>query len=183
MAAERGGGWQWKLGLLVAAGVAGLLALGGRNLYAPLDAGSRAPRYAAATLSGDSLRLDALRDHVVVVNVWATWCPPCVREMPTLQRLHEALAPEGLRVVAVNVDNAMFGADPAELVRAFVDEYGLTFDVLLDPENRIESAFQVGGLPMTFVIDRKGRIRQRVMGAREWDAPGMQAELRALLED
>jgi peroxiredoxin len=103
--------------------------------------------------------------------------------MPALQRLHEAMASEGLRVVAVNVDNADFGADPPAMVRSFVSEHGLTFDILLDPANRIESVFQVAGLPMTFVIDRKGRIRQRVMGAREWDAPAMQAELRSLLEE
>ena len=182
MAAERGS-WQWKVAALAAAGVAVLFVATGRNRYAPLDVGSRAPRYAAATLAGDSIRIDELEDRVVLVNVWATWCPPCVREMPALQRLHETLGPQGLRVLAVNVDNTAFAADPGALVRSFIQEFGLTFDVLLDPDNRIEAAFQVTGLPMTFVIDRRGRIRQRVMGAREWDAPAVQAEIRSLLEN
>jgi peroxiredoxin len=183
MAVDGGSGWLRKLGLPAAVGLVALLALTVPGRFAPLDVGSRAPRYAAATLAGDTVRLEDLREEVVLVNVWATWCRPCVREMPALQRLHEAMASEGLRVVAVNVDNADFGADPPAMVRSFVSEHGLTFDILLDPANRIESVFQVAGLPMTFVIDRKGRIRQRVMGAREWDAPAMQAELRSLLEE
>jgi peroxiredoxin len=148
-----------------------------------MDVGSRAPRYAAATLSGDSIHLEALKGHVVLVNVWALWCPPCLREMPSLQRLFERYGQQGLRVLAVNVDNAMFGADPAELVRAFINRNGLTFDVVLDPENRIESAFQVPGLPMTYLVDERGRIRQKILGGRDWDADVMQAEIRALLED
>src|SRR3970282_2264019 len=115
MAAERGSGWHWKLAVLVAVGAFTFFTLVGRDRYVPLDVGSRAPRYAAATLAGDSIRLDELRDTIVLVNVWATWCSPCIWEMPALQRLHEALASAGLRVVAVSVDNAAFGADPAQL--------------------------------------------------------------------
>ncbi len=183
MRTEAGGGWQWKLALLVAVGGFALFAWIGRTRYAPLDVGSRAPSYAAATLSGDSLRLEDLRGHVVLVNVWATWCPPCVQEMPALQRLFDRYRQQGLRVVAVNVDNAMSGLDPVQLVRAFVDQKRLTFDVVLDPENRIESVFQVPGLPMTFVLDERGRIRQKLLGGRNWDAEALQAEIRTLLED
>jgi peroxiredoxin len=183
MTTEAGGGWQWKLALLVGVGAFALFAWTGRTRFAPLDLGSRAPRYAAATMAGDSLHLDDLRGHVVLVNIWATWCPPCVREMPALQRLFEKYRERGLRVVAVNVDNAMFGADPVALVRAFVSQNRLTFDVVLDPENRIEAVFQVPALPMTFVIDERGRIRQKVLGGRDWDAEAMQVEIRALLEN
>lgn len=183
MRMQAGGGRQWKLALLVAVGAIALFAWTGRTRYGPLDVGSRAPRYAAAKLSGDSLHIDDLRGNVVLLNVWATWCPPCVKEMPSLQRLYDRYRQQGLRVVAVNVDNAMFGADPAELVRSFINQNRMTIDVVLDPENRIESVFQIPALPMTYLLDRRGRIRQKMLGGRDWDSDIMQAEIRALLED
>jgi len=183
MRMQAGGGRQWKLVALVAIGAFALFAWTSRTRYGPLDVGSRAPGYAAATLSGDSLHIEDLRGNVVLLNVWATWCPPCVREMPALQRLYDRYRQQGLRVVAVNVDNAMFGADPAELVRSFLDRNRMTIDVVLDPGNRIESVFQVPALPMTFLLDRRGRIRQKMLGERDWDSDIMQAEIRALLED
>lgn len=183
MRTESGAGWQWMLALLVGIGAVALFAWTGRTRYAPLDVGSRAPRYAAVTLSGDSLRLEDLRGHVVLVNVWATWCPPCVQEMPALQRLFDRYRQQGLRVVAVNVDNTMSAPDPVQLVRAFVSQKKLTFDVVLDPENRVESVFQIPGLPMTFVLDERGRIRHKLLGGRNWDVEVLQAEIRALLED
>jgi peroxiredoxin len=103
--------------------------------------------------------------------------------MPSLQRLYDRYREQGLRVVAVNVDNAMYGADPAELVRAFINQNRMTIDVVLDPDNRIEAVFQVPALPMTFLLDRRGRIRQKMLGGRDWDSDIMQAEIRALLED
>lgn len=182
MGGDRGRRSLW-LGLVVATAAISVFAWTGRGGYGPLDVGSRAPHYAAISLGGDTVRLDDLRGEVVLVNVWATWCPPCVREMPSLQRLHDALAADGLRILAVNVDKPGFGADPRALAEAFVAEYGLTFEILLDPEYRIESIFQLAGLPMTFVIDRRGTIRRKVLGAREWDGPGAVSEIRALLEN
>ena len=82
-----------------------------------------------------------------------------------------------------NVDNTVFGGNALEMVQTFVAEMDLTFDILLDPENNIESAFQVPGLPMTFVIDRRGRIREKALGAREWDSAAVQARMRKLLEN
>ena len=151
--------------------------------HAPLDAGIPLPAYAAVTVSGDSVSLEDMRGTPVLLNVWATWCKPCVREMPALERLHQELGPEGLAIVAVSVDNAAFGiADPVHSVQSFAEEYGLTFTILLDPESRIETVFQVVGLPMTFLIDREGRVVQRIIGERDWDGPEMRAELRKLLE-
>lgn len=159
------------------------LALRGGADFVPRDEGTIAPDYAAMTLNGDTLTLQEMRGKPVLLNVWATWCKPCVREMPALERLHQEMSPEGLTIVAVSVDNAAFGvADPKYSVQAFTEEFGLTFTILLDPENRVESAFRVVGLPMTFLIDRDGRIVERIIGAREWDGPEMKAELRKLLE-
>jgi peroxiredoxin len=166
---------------LVAIAVA--LGLRGDAGHTPLDAGTTTPEFAAVTPAGDSVSLAALRGQPVLLNVWATWCKPCVREMPALERLHQELGPEGLFIVAVSVDNAAFGiADPVHSVQSFAEEFGLTFTILLDPESRIESSFLVVGLPMTFLIDRDGRVVQRIIGEREWDNPEMKAELRKLLE-
>jgi peroxiredoxin len=169
--------------LLLLTGLFALRAWEGRGGFGPLDSGSRAPDYAAPSLTGDTVRLSELRGRVVLLNVWATWCKPCVREMPALQRLYEALEPAGLSVVAVSVDNAALGlGSAADDVRAFVAEYGIGFTILLDPESAIENVFQVTGLPMTYVIRRDGRIHSKVLGPREWDDPGTQAEIRQLLE-
>jgi cytochrome c biogenesis protein CcmG, thiol:disulfide interchange protein DsbE len=158
-----------------------------RARFTPLDVGSRAPDYAAYSLDGDTVHLSSYEGDVVLLNVWATWCAPCVYEMPALQRLHEELAHEGLRVVAVSVDAAAGGfgvfGQPGGDVRAFRDRYELTFDILHDPSGRIQSRYQVSGLPTTFIIDRQGRIQRKVLGARDWDAPRFVDELRELLGD
>jgi cytochrome c biogenesis protein CcmG, thiol:disulfide interchange protein DsbE len=156
-----------------------------RDSFTPLDAGSRAPDYTAFSLAGDSVRLSSFAGDVVLLNIWATWCAPCVYEMPALQRLHDELAPAGLRIVAVSVDApaGAFGAfgQPGGNVREFRDRYGLSFKILHDPSGRIQSRYQVNGLPTTFIIDREGRIQRKILGARDWDAPRFANELRELL--
>jgi cytochrome c biogenesis protein CcmG, thiol:disulfide interchange protein DsbE len=171
--------------------VVGALVLGGliwvnRDRFTPLDVGSRAPDYAALTLVGDTVELASFRGDVVLLNIWATWCPPCVREMPALQRLHEELEPQGLRIIAVSVDAAVgalgaFG-QPGGDVAEFRDDFGITFTVLHDPSGRIQSLYQVNGLPTTYLIDRDGRIRRKVLGAAEWDEPRFADDIRRILE-
>jgi cytochrome c biogenesis protein CcmG, thiol:disulfide interchange protein DsbE len=157
-----------------------------RERFTPLEVGSVAPDYDVVTLAGDTVALASFRGDVVLLNIWATWCLPCVQEMPALQRLHEELAPHGLRVVAVSVDappgilapSGPFSGD----IQAFVNNFNLTFTVLHDPSGRIQSRYQVNGLPTTFIIDRDGRIRRRVLGAAEWDAPRFADDVRRVLE-
>jgi peroxiredoxin len=172
--------------ILVAAVLSALIWMN-RDRFTPLDVGSRAPDYAAFSLDGDTVHLSSYEGDVVLLNIWATWCAPCVHEMPALQRLHEELATEGLRVVAVSVDAAPggFGAfgQAGGDVRAFRDRFALTFDILHDPSGRIQSRYQVNGLPTTFIIDRGGRIQRKVLGARDWDVPPLSDEIRALLGD
>lgn len=157
-----------------------------RDQFTPLDVGSRAPDYQARSLEGDTVSLSSFAGDVVVLNVWATWCRPCVIEMPALQRLHEELGDQGLRVVAVSVDAPQgvigpFG-EPGGNVSEFIADLGLTFTVLHDPSGGIESRYQVNGLPTTYVIDREGRIQRKVLGAREWDEPPLADQIRQLVE-
>lgn len=154
------------------------LAWANRASFAPLDSGAPAPAFTYPTLSGDTLALAELRGQVVLLNVWATWCPPCVREMPSMQRLYQDMRDEGLRVVAVSVDAPGAIRD----VRSFVHELGLDFDILLNPAGDIQDAYAVTGLPTTFLIDAEGRIRRKVIGGTDWSAPENVESVRALLE-
>lgn len=170
--------------VVVAAVVVALIAYAWtrRGAFAPLDSDTAAPPYSAVTLQGDTVSLADLRGRVVLLNVWATWCTPCVREMPALQRLYDAHHADGLEVVAVSVDGATPGLG-ATNVRQFVEDLGVSFTILLDPAGSIEEKFRVSGLPTTFVIDREGRVREKVLGAREWDQPPHAASIRSLLDD
>jgi cytochrome c biogenesis protein CcmG/thiol:disulfide interchange protein DsbE len=141
-----------------------------------LKKGTEAPGFRLPSLAGGEVSLASQRGKVVVLNFWATWCPPCVAEMPSLERLHRALGPEGLAVVTVSADD-----DVAEL-RGFVKQHGLTLPVLMDPGGRVAGdEYHTTGYPETFLLDRQGRIVRHVVGPDEWDSPEMLAELRRLL--
>jgi len=147
-----------------------------RRGYA-LQAGSEGPSFRLSSLSGGEVDLASKRGKVVLLNFWATWCPPCVAEMPSLERLHRALGPEGLSVVTISADE-----DEAEL-RRFVAEHALTLPVLKDPGGRVaEGSYRTTGYPETFVLDRGGRVLQHVVGPAEWDSPERLAYFRGLLE-
>ncbi|MDP3774867.1 MAG: TlpA disulfide reductase family protein [Gemmatimonadales bacterium] len=143
----------------------------------PVEVGSRAPDFTAADLAtGDPVTLASYRGQVVLLNVWATWCEPCRIEMPSFERLHQELGPQGLRIVAVSIDEA--GPD---VVREFQREYGLTFQILHDRSRAIERTYQTTGVPESFVLNREGRIMKKVIGATEWDSPVNKDLIRRLL--
>jgi len=128
-------------------------------------------------LSGGRVRLADFAGQVVVLNFWATWCAPCVREMPSLDRMQATLRGEGLSVVAVSVDRG-----GAATVEPFLKRLGLTeMGIYLDPKSALAKAFGITGLPTTFVIDAEGRIVGALQGAAEWDSPEALALLRYYL--
>lgn len=129
------------------------------DAYRPLQAGDPVPDFSATTLAGDSVAIAAL-DGVVLLNVWATWCPPCREEMPGLQALHEQFGDRGLHVVGVTIDSAM----DANAVQRFLDELGITFLILHDPADRVSRQFRTAGVPETFLIDRDGLLVHRWIG-------------------
>jgi peroxiredoxin len=178
MAARTGNRWIRALVFVLALILAGLIWIN-RDQFSPVEVGARAPDYEVYSLRGDTLNIRDYRGSVLVLNVWATWCTPCVREMPSLERLHQLVGREGLEIIAVSVDNTP-NAD--EAVRAFGERFNLTFPLVRDPSGDIQTAYAVGGLPTTFIIDRDGRIQQRLLGAREWDSPEMVASLRRIME-
>jgi cytochrome c biogenesis protein CcmG, thiol:disulfide interchange protein DsbE len=139
------------------------LALGcSENTPAPVPGavGSVVPAYGAVGMNGDSVDLAGLKGSVVLLNVWATWCIPCRREVPELQALHQEFEPRGLKVLGVSVDGGEAGSD----VAAFVKDFGMTYTVLRDPSERVMTVFRIQGVPASYLIDRGGVVRWRTIG-------------------
>lgn len=158
----------------------------GRDQYEPVIAGEPAPDFVASTFDGETRSLDDYRGRVILLNVWATWCAPCRWEMPSMQRLSEALEGTDFEVVAVSVDAqdqgaVGWGGNVGGDVAAFVDEYGLTFDILRDPSGLIAETYQTTGLPESFLIGRDGVIYKKVAGGTEWDAEQYVEQIQRLL--
>lgn len=113
-------------------------------------------------LNGNMVRLSDFRGKVVFLNFWATWCSPCRIEMPSMERLHKKLKDRGLVMLAINLE------EPVSLVRAFFEEYKLSFTALLDTKGEVGVMFGISALPTTFIIYEDGRIIGAAMGARDW---------------
>ncbi len=156
----------------VGLGVATVLAVGALHGRTP----ALAPDFAVPDLAGQAVRLSNLRGKVVLLNLWTTWCPPCREEMPSMERLFRQLRDRGFVLLAVSQDEAGKAA-----VAPFVRDLGLTFPVLVDPEHQVGDRYQVWGYPESFIIDREGRVVERVIGPRQWDAPAQVEALEALL--
>jgi cytochrome c biogenesis protein CcmG, thiol:disulfide interchange protein DsbE len=152
-----------------------------RDELFPVTLGSQAPPFAANTLDATPVRrtLDDYKGKVLVLNIWATWCTPCIVEMPTLEALHREFGTQDLHVVAVSVDQP----NTESAIRRFVTELGLTFEILHDPAGEITRIYQATGYPETFVIGRDGVIRKKVIGAADWHSEGNRALVRQLLSE
>jgi peroxiredoxin len=139
--------------------------------------GMPAPEFTLPDLEGKLHGLADFRGRVVVLNFWATWCPPCIDEMPSLQRLHQALADRGIAVVAVSVDERFSD------VPAFVQRFDLTFSVLYDEGKKVSRKYQTFKYPETYILDREGRLKSKVVGPRDWAAPTVIRDIVDLLKD
>lgn len=129
----------------------------------------------------DEVKVDfsEYKGKVVLLNFWATWCPPCRREMPSMERVYKKYQDKDFSVVAIN---QMEDADEVFTFTAALDTRP-TFDILLDINNEISSMFNVRGLPTTYLIDKKGRIRYRAIGGREFDHPKVEKIIQALMDE
>jgi len=169
VAARRG----LKVGIATAA--IGLAVAGG--FLALANRGPRlAPDFTVSDLQGRTVRLSALRGKVVLVNLWTTWCPPCVDEMPSMERLHAKLAGEDFALLAVSQDE-----EGRRVVEPFLQRMKLSLPVFLDPDHQVGDRYGVTGYPETFVIDRNGYIVERVIGPRDWSSPQSLTALAGLI--
>jgi thiol-disulfide isomerase/thioredoxin len=158
---------------LAAAGVV-LLARVSRDRLNPVFPGRKAPDFLAYDLEGVPKGLDDFEGKVILVNIWATWCPPCREEMPSMQRLYQEIGDGDFEILAISVDAPFgetdaFGRVGGDLA-AYADSLGLSFSILHDPSGEVQRTFQTTGLPESFVIDRDGVIYKKVAGATAWDA-------------
>jgi cytochrome c biogenesis protein CcmG, thiol:disulfide interchange protein DsbE len=164
---------------LAACGGGGDAGADGGSRFSPLRTGSPAPAYAAVDMAGDSVRLSDFDGDVVLLNLWATWCHPCREEMPALQALHEAFGDQGLHVVGVSID----GRSSADMIPGFLEEVGVTFRILRDPEERVVRSFTTMGVPETFLIGRDGTLLHRWVGAFDPMADEHRARVEAALAE
>ena len=136
-----------------------------------------APATSFVDLTGSEVSLAQFTGKIVLVNLWATWCEPCLREMPSLERLQSRLGGK-IVVVAISEDRG------SKTVEPFIGKLGLkSVKIYLDPKSAMERAFKVQGLPTSFLIDREGRVLGRVEGAAEWDKPKLLGILKSFLGD
>ncbi len=122
--------------------------------------GFLAPDFNLPDASGAAYQLSSLTGNVVVINFWASWCPPCQAEMPAFERVHRALSDQGLLILAINSTSQDTFADASR----FVNERGLTFSILYDHDGGVSRNYQVSALPTTFFLDKEGIIRKVVYG-------------------
>ena len=160
---------QWAAVIAVvvalAAGAWGLARYGKRGL--PVEVGNEAPNFSALNLkTGDIASLaKTYKGQVVLVNIWATWCVPCRKEMPAMERLYQELGPKGFKIAAVSIDEG-----DTKDVLSFADGLGLTFDILHDGDGSVQKAFQTFMYPESFLIDRSGVIVKKAIGEHPWSS-------------
>ena len=149
-----------------------------RNLrLAPVDHPGPAPRFTSMTPEGKKIGIGNLKGKLVVLNFWATWCPPCRLEMPSMERLYQEFKGQGLEVVAVNF------MEHEKPITSFLKENGFTFPVLMDKKGEIAREYGVHGLPVTYLIGRNGNLLARSMGYKDWYKPETRELISSLLKD
>lgn len=178
-------GKQWLIvcGIVVVLGgllAAATLTSDGVTIVGP---GAPAPDFSVLTVpdSGETpvtTTLAAYRGKPILLNIWATWCAPCRSEMPQIERLHRELGPDGLAIVAISIDNPGM----TNAIREFRTEMQLTFEILHDESGKIRDTYQTSGVPETFLIDRQGVVRRRLIGA-SWTVDEQRTLLRELIAE
>ncbi len=139
--------------------------------------GDLAPEFRLQALDGRVVSLADFRDKVVMVHFWATWCPPCVEEMPTLEQLYRLSGSTEFAILAVSVDEGGAGA-----VAEFMQRNGLSLPALLDPGRSVAGLYGTFKFPETYIVDRRGVVKHKVIGPRDWTSPANMNVIRGLIE-
>lgn len=139
-----------------------LVACGPRKDVAEI--GKPAPQFTLVDTKGKSWNLAELKGKVVFLNFWATWCPPCREEMPSMQTVHTLMQEDSFVMLAV-----LNNDDPA-LADAMAAKIGATFPILIDPNNSVAQAYGLTGVPETYIIDKQGVVREKFLGAVKWNS-------------
>ena len=153
---------------------------GGTDLWAAdvrPEEGHFAPDFALKTLDGNTVRLSEYRGQkVVLINFWATWCPPCRLEMPTMQQIYSEYKAKGFEILAINIE-----PDAKQEIRDFIRELRLTFPIALDPDMKVSRKYHLIGLPVSILIDRQGIVRAKDVGYHDWTSKASRTRIESLL--
>ncbi|MCC6263762.1 MAG: TlpA family protein disulfide reductase [Bryobacterales bacterium] len=136
-----------------------------------VNVGDRAPRFQAATSNGATIGSNNFQGELLLVNFWATWCPPCVQEMPSLEQFHQKYGKRGVIVLGVNVDRN------EQTYRQFMQRSGITFPNTFDPTAGIGAQFGTYKYPETYLINREGRVLEKFVGPEAWTSPEVVARI------
>ncbi|MHB1405260.1 MAG: peroxiredoxin family protein [Desulfitobacteriaceae bacterium] len=139
----------------------------GQQLTVGLEKGNLAPDFELGSVDGKAIKLSSLRGKKVIVNFWATWCPPCRLEMPEMEKFYTKNKNEEIEILAVNLTKAEKNrAD----VPVFIEAYGITFPVLLDENSDVARLYNVSSIPASFILDTQGVIREKIVGPMTYDS-------------
>jgi len=144
---------------------------------APVRVGLPAPDFTFPGLDRKKISLSDYRGKVVFVNIWATWCPPCVEEMPSMQKLYQNLKGEHFEILAVSIDSK-----GAKVVAPFMKKYKLTFPALIDSMGTIKRIYKTTGVPESYIIDKDGILAKKVIGPLDWSQPDILRLFRDLIQ-
>jgi len=152
---------------------------GSRDTASPGDTeksvNNKAPDFSLKDAHGRSLSLSSLRGKVVLINFWATWCPPCKAEMPSMNRLYNEIRNRGFEIVAISTDNSL------STIRDFLARNRIDFPVLFDETKSVTRQYHVFSMPTTFLIDRNGMIVEKFYGEEDWTDPAIRKKIEKLL--
>lgn len=167
--------------IIVGVGIIVLLQSKDASLTPPekprLEKGVSAPNLTLPDLGGKMINLSDYKGKVVLLNIWATWCPPCVEEMPSMEKLHQTLKGEDFEILAVSID-----AEGAKVVSPFMEKHKLSFTALVDTQGTAKTSYQTTGVPESFIIDKDGSIVEKIIGPRDWAAPSVIRYFRNLIQ-
>lgn len=135
-----------------------------------------APDFSLRDIDDKIHKLSGYRGHVVAVNFWATWCPPCRKELPSMQKTYLALKKSGFRIIGVNV------GEDWDTVTSFLNNFSLTYPIVLDTDSSAMQKWNIIGLPTTFIVDKEGRIIYQIAGGRDWNDPAFRKKLKMIIK-
>ncbi len=138
--------------------------------------GNMAPDFTLTDMQGQQVSLSQLRGKVVLLNFWATWCPPCREEMPSMEQLHREFGSKGLVILAVNVEK-----NGRQVVEQFLQRTPYSFPILIDDKNVAQNTYGVFRFPESFLIDRNGVITEKIIGGRDWLSRSMVDRIKFML--
>ena len=160
--------------LVAAASAAGFFVLHRESRLSGIEVGQAAPDFSVPSFPGGQATLHDRRGRVLLVNFWATWCPPCVEESPSLQKFAELMRNQGVEVMGISVDQ-----DPV-ILQKFIDQFHLTFTIGRDPNQELAHRYGTFKYPETYIVDRDGRVAEKIIGAIDWQDPRIIAFVRDL---